>query len=71
VDAFGDAVNYGSPAGQFVGFDPATAIFPTLDGAGYWVASANGTVDSYGDATNEGSMAGKQLNGPIIAASGF
>jgi hypothetical protein len=68
---FGDAGDFGSPAGQFGGMNPATAIFTTSDGDGYWVASANGSVDNYGDAPNEGSMAGTRLNGSIIAATGW
>ena len=55
---------------QFGGFNPATAIFATADGGGYWVASANGSVDNYGDAPDDGSMAGTPLNGSIIAATG-
>ena len=51
--------------------NPATAIFTTSDGGGYWIASANGTVDHYGDAPNDGGMSGTHLNGSIIAATGF
>jgi hypothetical protein len=53
------------------GSDPATAIFTTSDGGGYWVASANGAVANYGDAPNDGSMLGTNLNGSIIAATGW
>ncbi len=69
--AYGDAVNEGSPGGQFGGLDPASAVFTTSDGAGYWIVSAAGAVDPYGDAPNDGGMAGTRLNGAIIAASGF
>ena len=68
---YGDAVNYGDAAGSFGGLNPATAIFTTSDGGGYWIASANGTVDNYGDAPNDGGMSGTDLNGSIIAATGF
>jgi hypothetical protein len=71
VDAYGDATNLGAPAGQLGGQNPASAIFATSDGAGYWVASASGAVYNYGDAPSDGSMAGQQLNGSIIAATGF
>ena len=71
ISNYGDASNFGSPAGLLGGIDPATAIFTTSDGGGYWVASANGAVDNYGDAPNDGSMLGTQLNGSIIAATGW
>ena len=59
------------PAGAIRRLDPATAIFTTSDGEGYWTASANGTVDQFGDAPNDGGMSGTHLNGSIIAATGF
>jgi hypothetical protein len=68
---YGNALNFGSPAGLMGGSDPATAIFTTSDGGGYWVASANGAVANYGDAPNDGSMLGTNLNGSIIAATGW
>jgi hypothetical protein len=68
---FGDAGSFGSPAGQMGGLDPATAIFATSSGDGYWIAAANGAVANYGDAPNDGSMLGTQLNGSIIAATGW
>ena len=71
VWSYGDAVSYGSPAGQLVGSNYASAIFATSDGHGYWIASATGAVLPFGDAPDDGSMAGTQLNGPIIAATGF
>ena len=54
VAPYGDAGSYGEDAGAFGGLNPATAIFTTSDGDGYWIASANGTVDQYGDAPNDG-----------------
>jgi hypothetical protein len=71
VDAYGDATNMGAPVGQAGGLNPASAIFATSDGGGYWVSTASGVVYNYGDAPNDGNMAGKQLNGAIIAATGF
>jgi hypothetical protein len=71
VDAYGDATNMGAPVGLTGGFNPASAIFATSDGGGYWISTATGAVYNYGDAPNDGSMAGTQLNGPIIAATGF
>lgn len=71
VDAYGDATNFGAPVGQTGGSNPASAIFATSDGGGYWVSSASGAVYNYGDAPSYGSMAGKQLNGAIVAATGF
>jgi hypothetical protein len=64
------ADNFGGPVGSVGGFDPATAIVPTVDGGGYWVMAADGAVYSYGDAQYLGGMAGQHLNGPIIAAAG-
>ena len=60
----------GMPAGSAGGFDPASAIFATSDGGGYWIVTALGKVSSYGDAPNDGDMSGTHLNGPIVAASG-
>ena len=71
VDAYGDATNMGAPVGQTGGLNPSSAIFATSDGGGYWIATASGTVYNYGDAPSIGSMAGRQLNGAIIAATGF
>jgi hypothetical protein len=71
VYPFGDAGNFGSPAGQLGGLNPATAVFATSDGGGYWVVSANGTVQNFGDAPNDGGMNGTNLNGSIIAATGW
>jgi len=53
------------------GVNPASAIFTTADGGGYWVAAANGSVANYGNAPNDGSMLGTSLNGSIIAATGW
>jgi len=71
VDAYGDATNMGAPVGKAGGLNPASAIFATSDGGGYWVSTASGAVYNYGDAPNDGSMAGQQLNGAVVAATGF
>jgi hypothetical protein len=71
VYAYGDAVDWGSPVGSVGATNSATAIFATSDGGGYWVASAKGDVFTYGDAPYDGGMSGTDLNGSIIAATGF
>ncbi len=71
VDGYGDAVSLGGPTGGVDGLDPASAIFTEAGSGGYWVASAAGDVFTYGGAPNDGSMAGTQLNGAIIAGTGF
>ncbi len=71
VATYGDAGNYGAIAGQTGGLNPSSAIFTTWDGGGYWVATANGTVYNFGDAPQDGGMNGTNLNGSIIAATGF
>ena len=73
VFAYGDADGSlgGLPAGAAGGADPANAIFATANGGGYWVSTALGKVYPFGDAPDVGDMSGTQLNGPIIAGSGF
>jgi hypothetical protein len=72
VQNYGDAPWYGNGANFLPAFTkPATAIFCTSDGKGYWVATANGGVFNFGDAPTDGSMAGSQLNGSIIAGTGW
>ena len=56
---FGDAANFGFPAGYVNSFNPANAMFPTADGQGYWVASTRGDVFAYGNAPWLGSMTGR------------
>ncbi len=65
------ALTLSSAAGQLGGFNPATAVFSTSDGGGYWVGAANGAVYSFGDAPYLGGMNGSQLNAPVIAAAGW
>jgi hypothetical protein len=71
VAPYGDANYYGNTPTPTGGWNPSAAIFTTSDGAGYWVATANGTVYPFGDAPNDGGMNGTNLNGAIIAATGF
>jgi hypothetical protein len=72
VFGYGDAANFGSPSPtDFSGSDPATAVFASSDGAGYWVSSALGAVFNFGDSSNFGDTAQTHLNGPIIAGAGF
>jgi len=71
VLSFGDAVPLTGPVGYTNSFDPATAIFPTSDGRGLWVASARGDVFPSGNAPFLGSMSATPLNGAIIAGFGF
>jgi len=70
VYTYGDAAYLGSPFGQIEFSNPASAIFATSDGGGYWVVTANGTVYAFGDAPNDGDMSAAHLNGPIVAGTG-
>ena len=45
---------------------PAVAMARTPDGAGYWLAGANGGVNAFGDATYQGSADGSPLNRPVV-----
>jgi len=71
ISNYGDAVNLGTPTDNGTFSNPATAIFGASDSQGASVVFKNGLVDSYGDAPNYGGMQGTNLNGSIIAASGF
>ncbi len=73
VFSYGDAAYFGGlPAGTTSsGPNPAAAIFSTDDGGGYWVVTALGRVYAFGDAPNDGDMSRVNLNGSIIAATGF
>ncbi len=66
VTAHGDAVSYGSMAGQPLAA-PVSHIVATPDGRGYWLVAGDGGVFAFGDAGYYGSMGGHQLNEPIIA----
>ena len=60
-----------SPPTPRASSDPATTIFATADGGGYWVGSSAGGLYAFGDAPNDGGLSGEHLNGAIIAATGF
>ena len=59
----------GVPVGYVNVYNPATSIFPTADGRGYWVAAARGDVFPFGNAPFMGSMSASGLNASIIAGS--
>jgi hypothetical protein len=65
VAAFGQAVNYGSMAGQALNF-PIVGIASTPDGKGYWLVAADGGIFSYGDAAYHGSTGALHLVAPIV-----
>ena len=56
VYAFGNAVNYGSPAKLHL-TSPIVGIAATPDGKGYWLVAADGGIFNYGDASFYGSPA--------------
>ena len=66
VTADGDAVSYGSMAGQPLA-SPISHIVATPDGKGYWLVAGDGGVFAFGDAGYFGSMGGRQLNEPVVA----
>jgi hypothetical protein len=71
VFAYGDATGLGGLApGSTEGLNPAMAIFADSS-QGYWISTAQGAVSNFGDAPFDGDMRGTQLNGAIIAATGF
>jgi hypothetical protein len=79
LDAAGDVHGYGDAAnqsGQGWGSDnfdngTASAIFTDSFGDGYGVSDKYGDVETFGGAPNDGGMGNTNLNGSIIAASGF
>jgi hypothetical protein len=68
VSAHGDAIDYGSMAGQALSA-PISHIVATTDGKGYWLVSADGGVFAFGDAHFYGSMGGDHLNAPVVDLS--
>ena len=64
IDAFGDAVDRGSPAAS--GTNRAVAIASHPNG-GYWTTTARGEVNSFGGAPFHGSLGGVALAQPIVA----
>ena len=72
VHGYGDAPdlgNYTNSSGAFTGI--ASAIFTDALGDGYGVAALNGKVTTFGGLPNYGGMQNTNLNGSIIAASGY
>ncbi len=65
ISTHGDAVNYGSMAGQPL-VAPVTHVVATPDGKGYWEVAADGGIFTFGDARFYGSMGGKPLNAPVV-----
>jgi hypothetical protein len=65
VSAHGNAVNYGSMAGQPLNA-PISHIVATSDGKGYWLVAADGGTFAFGDAGFYGSMGGQRLNAPVV-----
>jgi photosystem II stability/assembly factor-like uncharacterized protein len=65
VSPHGDALSYGSMAGQPLN-SPIAHIVSTPDGKGYWLVAGDGGIFSFGDAGFFGSMGGKPLNAPVV-----
>jgi len=65
IYTYGDAHNYGSPVGSTLN-SVVTAMAPTRDGHGYWLAAADGGVFTYGDAGFHGSAGAIGLYGPVV-----
>ena len=68
--AFGDAVFHGSMGGSPLDA-PVVGVAAAPDGAGYWLAAADGGVFSFGSAPFEGSMGGKSLQGPVVGIATY
>src|SRR5579884_1776583 len=66
---FGDAGFYGAPTARALAA-PVVSMVATADGAGYWLAAADGGVFSFGDAGFYGSAAAATpLGYPVIAVA--
>lgn len=66
VLSYGAAQFFGSPVGDLPS-SPIVAMAATPDGAGYWLAGANGAVYSFGDAPYFGGLGVRSLYAPIVA----
>jgi len=69
VAAHGDAISYGSLAGQHLN-KPIVGITATAGGKGYWLVAADGGVFSFGDAAFYGSTGGQHLNAAVVGMAG-
>jgi hypothetical protein len=71
VHGYGDAPSLGNITtdGDFLGI--TSAIWTDGLGDGYGVSALDGAVETFGGAPNYGGMYGTNLNGYIVAASGF
>jgi len=65
VEAYGDAANFGSMAGQPLNA-PIVGMAATPDAKGYWLVGSDGGIFSFGDAAFYGSTGGIHLNRPIV-----
>jgi hypothetical protein len=65
VFSFGDAIPYGSLAGDHLN-SPIVGIAPTPDQHGYWLVAADGGVFSFGDAHFYGSLGSAHINAPVV-----
>ena len=65
VSTHGDAVSYGSMAGQHLNA-PISHIVATPDGKGYWLVAVDGGIFTFGDAGFFGSMGNQHLNAPVV-----
>lgn len=54
------------PPGDQVSTALVVGMASTSDGAGYWIATSDGSVFSFGDAVPYGSMGGRHLNAPVV-----
>jgi hypothetical protein len=65
VDAYGDAVSYGSMQGTHLNA-PIVGMATTPDGGGYWLVATDGGIFAFGDARFFGSTGAIHLNQPIV-----
>jgi hypothetical protein len=68
VFSFGDANFYGSTVSMRLN-QPMVGMAATPDGAGYWLAGADGGVFSFGNAPFLGSSASRQLDAPVVGVA--
>ena len=68
VHRFGDATDFGGPAGNLAAGAAAVDLEPTSTSAGYWVLADDGRVYSYGNATPLGDLAGDLRAGEVAVS---